>query len=172
MVLTRQPGFKFEEEDPPEIDWDGMSEEEVNEALKRLDEQYDEEAQAIKRCNQLLPQYAQDFIERYLQFDHQRVQILKEELTSILNYLEFGFEVDLDRLEKFKDHSGIVEFSTGNYPYGGMERFLIVLKAFDLIPTGCFNGFTIYQFDWISDFEHNAIELPEKTKEYIKRSRG
>ena len=62
-----------------------------------------------------------------------------------------------------------MEFSTGNFPFGGMERFLMVLKAYDLVPVECFNGFTIYEFDWISEFEHNAIELSEKTIKYLKK---
>ena len=81
--------------------------------------------------------------------------------------MEYGFEVDLDNLEKINERSGVVEFSTGNYPFGGIERFLITLRAFDLIPTECFDGFNICEFDWLSDFEYNTINLPEKTKAYL-----
>ena len=79
-----------------------------------------------------------------------------------------GFEVEMDHLKKLDNTIGLVEFSTGNFPYGGMERFLMVLKAFGFIPLECYNGFTIYRFDWTSDFRHEAIDLSEKTKKYLK----
>lgn len=170
MVEVRQPGFEFEEEEPPKFDWDNMTEEEGDEALKKLLEFDSQDEPEVKRYKTLIPDYANLFLEKYLQVDNDKsgpLGIL--EACSLLNYLEFGFEVDMNNLEKLTENSGLVEFSTGNFPYGGMERFLMVLKAFDLTPNECYNGFTIYEFNWTSDFEHDAIELPEKTKEYLKK---
>ena len=73
---------------------------------------------------------------------------------SIFNYLEFGFDVDLNCLEVFKKDKGIIKFSTGNFPFGGLERFFITLKAFQLIPIECFDGFSVNQIDWKSDFDY------------------
>jgi len=161
LVTVRTPGFNFDV-DMEAIDWTTITPEE-EELL------FDEELQQEKRYRDLLPAYAQTFIDRYLQFDTERLgPIGAEEVISIMNYLEYDFEVEMDQLEKQNENLGLVQFSTGNYPFGGMERFLMVLRAFDLIPTECYDGFTIYECDWTSEFEHNAIELPEKTKEYLK----
>lgn len=172
MVSVRQPGFEFEEEETPEFDWDNMTPEEVDEGVKKLHEFLDQDQQELKRYKELIPDYANVFLESYLQVDNEKAGALGIlEVLSILNYLEYGFEVDMDNLEKLDDNHGLVEFSTGNFPYGGMERFLMVLKAFGLIPTECYNGFTIYQFDWTSDFEYEAIELPEKTEAYLAKNK-
>ncbi|GAB5526199.1 MAG: hypothetical protein Roseis2KO_40710 [Roseivirga sp.] len=169
MVQVRHPGFTFEEEEMPELDWDEMTDKEIEDGLKT---QFDFSARddpEAQRYGELIPGYANAFLEGYLRVDNAGLGPLGMlEVCSILNYLEFGFEVDMDKLEKFDDGTGLVEFSTGNYPYGGMERFLMTLKAFGLIPVECFNGFCVYEFDWTNDFEHEAIELPEKTKAYLK----
>jgi len=162
LVTLRTPGFSFEV-DLESVDWATISDEE--EALL-----FDQDLRQEKRYTDFFPSYAQDVIARYFQHDNEKLGPLGiQEVTSIMSYLEYDFEVALDALEQREGDSGIVQFSTGNYPYGGMERFLVVLKAFDLIPTECFNGFTVYEFDWTSEFEHNAIDLPEKTKEYVSK---
>jgi hypothetical protein len=168
MVEIRQPGFAFAEEKPPEFDWDKLTKEEADVALIKLDDFFEQDAPEIRRYQKLIPRYANEFLERYLQIDNEKTGLPGIlETLSILNYLEYGFEVDLENLEKPNEDLGLVEFSARSYPYGGMERFLMTLKAFELIPTECYNGFTVYEFDWVSDFEHHAIELPEKTTEYL-----
>lgn len=162
MVKVRTPGFDFKV-NLDEIDWATITDEE-EELL------FDEELQLKKRYRELIPDYATLFLERYLQIENAELGSLGViDVSSILSYLEYGFEVDMNKLEKLDKYIGLVKFSTGNYPYGGMERFLIVMKAFDVTPLECFNGFTIYEFDWISDFEHNVIELPDKTEEYLRK---
>jgi hypothetical protein len=169
MLQTRQPNFKFEEDEGPDFDWDRMTEDEIQEATKQLIEFLDQDPEAL-RYNKLIPNYANAFIEQYLQGGNDTLIALEDINTlSILNYLEFGFEVEMDNLEKINERCGIVEFSSGNFPFGGLERFLMTLKAFDLIPTECFDGFTVFKFEWTSNFEHNAIDLPEKTQEYLTR---
>jgi len=170
MLAIRQPEFEFEEEKPPEFDWDSMTQKEVDEALEKLFEFCDQDESVIKRYQKLIPNYANEFLEKYLQFDNDNLGSLGVlDTASILNYLEYGFEVEMDDLEKQNENIGIVEFSTGNYPFGGIERFLMVLKAFDLTPVECYNGFVVYEFEWLSSFKFKHIELPKKTKEYLKR---
>ena len=163
MVKLRDPGFELKEEDEFDgVDWATITDEEFKLVLQR-------DPPEKRRYKELFPDYANAFLEKYLQFDNSHFGPLGIlDVFSILKYLEYGFDVDLDSLKKLNEHFGRVDFSAGNYPYGGMERFLMVLKAFDLIPAECFNGFVVYEFDWISEFEHNSIELPEKTKEYFK----
>ncbi|WP_179344879.1 hypothetical protein [Winogradskyella ursingii] len=170
MVDIRQPEFKFEEEEEPTFDWENLDEEGVNEALKTLDEFDDPERKEINRYNSFIPDYANTFIKKYLNNDNDKLGPLGNKgILSIWNYLEYGFEVEINNLEIINDAVGIVEFSTGNFPFGGMERFLITLKAFDLIPIECFDGFSIVEIDWINDFEYNSIKQPEKTNVYLKK---
>jgi len=146
-----------------------MTEEEVEKATKQLIDFLDEEPE-VRRYREFIPEYTHLFLENYLKVDNEKLQSLGiQEVLSIFNYLEYGFEVDFDHLKKIDQHLGIIEFSTGNYPFGGLERFLITLKAFGLLPTECFDGFTICTFEWVSDFEYNTTTFPEKTKDYLKK---
>lgn len=170
MVAVRQPNFRFEEEDASDFDWDAMTDAEMEEALKKIDESDDENGQQVNRYKILIPGYANAFLERYLKIDADKLGVLGiEKVLSILNYLEFDFEVDMNKLKKLDEYLGIVEFSTGNFPFGGTERFLMTLKAFDLIPIECFDGFSILEYNWTSDFEFDATELPEQTKVYLEK---
>lgn len=173
MVATRQVGFEFDNEEPedeePEYDWEAMSDDESQAIINGWFEEASKPilTPEMKRYQQVIPDYASDFLDSYLGFDKKRAGAFAFHALSIFNYLEVTFEVDMDCLKKLSNHIGIVEFSTGNYPFGGLERFLMTLKAFDLIPTECFNGFTVYEFNWTSAFEHEAIALPQKTKAYL-----
>lgn len=171
MVAVRQPDHRFDDDEGPDFEWESMNEEEVAASLEILNAFLDEAPEA-RRYKSLIPDYAHLCIGRYLHGTHQTLETLDiEDMLSLFNYLEFDFEVDLDRLEKFDETSGIVEFSTGNYPFGGLERFFMTLKAFGLIPTECFDGFTIATLEWESTFEYTASELPERTKEYLRQYR-
>ena len=169
MVKVRQPGFKFEEEEGPEFDWDGMTQAEVDKAVAKLSDFLDQ-APEERRYLALIPGYVNEHLQSYLQGDNEKLGALGiQEVLSIFNYLEFDFEVDMDKLEKMNQQSGIIECSTGNYPFGGLERFLITLRAYGLIPTECFDGFNICEIEWTSNFEYNTSELPERTKAYLNR---
>ena len=163
MVMVRQPDFEFEEEEDDEFDWNNSSQEEINKYL-------DESEPEVKRYKRLFPEYANTVLESYVKYDESIAGVYGFDIKGIFNYLEFSFEVDMDNLRTLKDTIGLVEFSTGNYPFGGLERFIMTLKAFDLIPTECYNGFTIYQFKWISEFIYEGIDLPEKTKLYKEKN--
>ena len=171
LEMVRQPGFEFEDE-VPEFDWDNMNENEVNEALKLIDESLDEELVEYKRYQEVIPEYANLFFEKYLKLDNDKLGNLGiHDVLSIFNYLEFGFEVELDTIKKIKESLYVIEFSTGNYPFGGLERFLITLKAYNLIPLECFDGFSINEIKWNSDFEHSFLELKKQTEVYLKKAR-
>tara|TARA_R110000796_G_scaffold71409_3_gene162069 strand:+ start:58979 stop:59560 length:582 start_codon:yes stop_codon:yes gene_type:complete len=169
MVEVRQSGFKFEEEEGPDFDWDSMTQAEVDDAVKKLSAFLDQPPEE-RRYLTLIPDYVNEFLEGYLQRDNERLGTLGiQEVLSIFNYLEVDFEVDMERLENVNEQSGIVEFSTGNYPFGGLERFLITLKAYGLTPTEYFDGFNICAIEWSSNFEYHTTELPETTKAYLNR---
>lgn len=171
LEMVRKPGFEFEDE-VPEFDWDNMNENEVNEALKLIDESLDEELVEYKRYQEVIPEYANLFFEKYLKLDNDKLGNLGiHDVLSIFNYLEFGFEVELDTIKKIKESLYVIEFSTGNYPFGGLERFLITLKAYNLIPLECFDGFSINEIKWNSDFEHSFLELKKQTEVYLKKAR-
>lgn len=167
LVDVRQPNFEFNEE-IPDFNWSNMNDKEVEEAIEIIDASFDDEAIALKRYDEVIPNYANLFFKKYFKIDNDKIGNLGiQEVLSIFNYLEFGFEVDLNKLEVLDKNISIVEFSTGNFPFGGLERFFITLKAFNLIPIECFDGFSVNQIDWESDFKFNFIELQEQTKIYL-----
>ncbi|MFD2567310.1 hypothetical protein [Pseudotenacibaculum haliotis] len=164
MVLVRQPGFEFEEEESPEFDWDTMTSEEIDAAIEELNQFSNQDSPIIKRYNTFIPEYAHNFLQKI-----NAMGVYGYNESEIMSYLEHEFEVDMNNLLQLGETHGLVEFSTGNFPYGGMDRFLMVLKSFELMPTECFNGFTIYDFKWTSDLAHDALEKPEETKKYLER---
>ena len=160
MCAIREPDYK-EKEDSEIIDWATATEDEI-------DFFTDEDRPKIELFKTLFPEYANQFLSNFFSYDNSKSILVNEDIVSYLTYLEFGFEVHLNSLEQLKKNVGIVKFSTGNFPYGGMERFLMTLRAFELNPIECFDGFDVFQFHWISEFEHEAINLPKKTKEYLQ----
>ncbi|WP_439129577.1 hypothetical protein [Polaribacter sp.] len=172
LVAVRQPDYNLEEE-VPDFDWDAMNHKEVEEALKIIDESLDEEAVVLKRYKKVIPEYANSFFEKYFKMDNDKLENLGvQEVLSIFNYLEFGFEVDLNHLELLTNDNGIITFATGNFPFGGLERFFITLKAFEMLSVECFDGFSVNKIIWESDFEYYFIELEEETKNYIQQQKG
>ncbi len=165
MVQVRQPGFKFDDEGP-EFDWDTMSEEEVDAALQELNTFLDEQVEPEKhRYKALIPSYAKEFLESYIKNENEKSGYFGEsDALPIFNYLEFGFEVDMDHLKKINEHSGIVEFSTGNYPFGGLERFMMTLAAYELKPVACFDGFNPCKIHWTSAFAYELIISTKKNR--------
>ncbi len=163
MVRVRQPGFEFDDEGP-EFNWDNMPKEEYDAAMAELNEYLDQQVEPEKhRCKELLPNYVNEFLESYLQSESENLESFgSQSVFSIFDYLEFGFEVDMDNLKKINERFGIVEFSTGNYPFGGMERFIMTLAAYNLKPVTCFDGFNDCKFSWTSRFEYDVIILPKK----------
>ena len=160
--------YEVEELDLENLAWDDMSDEEMKEVFDKLDGTY-QKKQEEERFRKYIPNYANAYLLDYLKsIDHDiNGNLIDKDIMSIWNYLEFGFEVNMDSIKKLNDELGIVKFSTANYPFGGLDRFIITLKSFNLIPKECFNGFSIKEFDWKSDFEFITTESPEKTKDYL-----
>jgi len=166
MVKVRQPGFKFDDVGP-EFDWDGMkSQEEVDAAVEELNTFLDQQVEPeIYRCKALLPSYVKVFLESYLQGGNESLESFgSQEVVSIFNYLEYGFEVEMDTLKKINDHLGIVKFSTANYPFGGMERFIMSLAAYDLKPVACFDGFNECDIKWTTTHEYDSVVSLKKNR--------
>lgn len=170
MLNVREPGFKFKEEPPLEFDWDNMTQEEVNEATEKILDSSDERVIETKRYQKFIPPYAHQFLESYLERDNDALGELGIlDSRSLLNYLEYGFEVFFTKLETQPNSSGRITFETDNYPFGGLERFIMTLLAFDITPTECFDGFAVNAFESLPNSKYNWIELPEQTKAYLKK---
>ena len=159
MFKVRQPGFEFEPlyEEPDDEhfkeDWeDGLS-----------------TAQKI-RYEAVIPDYVHGFLMAAYEITESNKDSIDNAMEDILSYLEFSFEVELENIVKHDKQIGLIKFSARNYPFGGLERFQIILKAYGLSPMECFNGFNVFEYRWKSDFEYDVIELPEKTKKYIDNS--
>ena len=170
MLNMRQPGYKFPD-DSPEIDWDSKhTQEEIDEAVKKLNDYLDVEPE-VHRFRALIPDYAKAHLQKYVDTDNEKLKVIGvQNVVSIFNYLEYGFEVDFDSLEKTSEHCAVIKFYTANYPFGGIERFLITLKAFELTPIECFDGFAISKIEWTNSLEYETTELKEKTKAYLQQS--
>lgn len=168
LVAVRQPDFDFGNEEP-DFDWNSMSQKEMEEAFIKIDEASDKVALELERYQNTIPEYATSFFKKYLKIDNDKLgQLGTQKVLSIFNYLEFGFEVDFNHLE-INATNGIIEFSTGNFPFGGLERFFITLKAFNMIPTECFDGFSVNEIQWESDFEYDFVEMKNETEAYIQK---
>lgn len=169
MVYVRQPDYRYADEEPPDFDWDNMTQEEIDKGVQELINYSNPKELSFKKYLKLIPDYANNYLEAYCLNNENLEAYSKSKAVSILNYLENDFEVNFDNLEKTTSNSGIIQFSTGNYPFGGIDRFLMILKAFELTAIECFNGFSIIELKWISKFEFHSYEIPEKTKEYLKK---
>jgi hypothetical protein len=159
MCAIRTPDYQ-ETAGAETIDWTTATEEEMDAFM-------DKDSPKIELFHRLFPEYAQQFLANYFYDDAGKSVLEQEDIVSFFNYLEYGFEVDLSVLEQFANNEGIVKFSTGNYPFGGLERFFMTLKAFEMHPLECFDGFEVFQFQWTAENEFEALILPEKTMEYL-----
>lgn len=169
LVKVRQEDFEFYE-DKSDLDWDNMTAEEMDKIFETMFDKVSPEAEELKRYEQNIPSYSNAFFESYIKGDDTEVGNLdKQEVLSIFHYLEFDFEVDFNKLSELQDNLGIVEFSTGNFPFGGLEQFFITLRSFDLIPTSCFDGFSVNEINWTSNFEYDLKEQSKQTKVYLKK---
>lgn len=162
MVQVRQPGFNFEEEEP-EIDWDSMSPKEIDDMVEKISNPPDPEQ---ARYDLLIPDYVKQFYEAFLEFDSTRYGMFGFEPLQVFNYLEFGLEADLTKLQQFDEKTGIIEFAPYGYPYGGMDRLLMTMRAYEFTPIESYNGFDVIEFQWTDDFDYQVTEFPERTQKY------
>jgi hypothetical protein len=165
MGKVRQPNFKFDEAGP-EFDWDNMPEDKVADAVDELNKFLDEQVEPeIYRLKELIPNYANVFLKNYLLEDSKEsIHFSSPDVLSIFNYLEYGFEVELDNLKVLESSAGIAEFSTNNYPFGGLERFIMTLMAFGLKPIACFDGFNECEINWTSQFNYESTALLKQNR--------
>lgn len=162
MCLVREPNYT-EPKDDFKIDWNTATD-------AQIDDFFDENRPKKALFDALFPTYTHSLINNYFTSDDASKNILRDDLkVCFINYLEYGFEVYLDGLEVKNNEEVIIKISTGNYPFGGLERFFIALKSFKLIPFECFDGFNIFQFNWISQIDYEEIILEKETKEYLKK---
>lgn len=161
MFAVRIAGYEAKE-DELEFDWNTSTPEEIDNLM-------DEDKPKIELFKTLIPDDVSEVLCNYFYFENTKSMLSIEDKLSYINYLEYSFEVNLDLLERCENGDGIVKISTGNYPFGGLERFMITLKAFKLAPFECFDGFNVCALNWVSDVEYEATILSEKTKEYLKR---
>ncbi len=113
----------------------------------------------------LIPHYAQNINGTYYKDDLTDKPEDRWGFRDMVSYLQFGFEVEFDYLE-VKDRHARIGFSAYAFPYGGMDRFLMFLKAYDCIPSESYNGFEVIRFQWQGDFEYEVTNHPEETKAY------
>ncbi|MFD1063713.1 hypothetical protein ACFQ1Q_10695 [Winogradskyella litorisediminis] len=169
MVKVRQPNFEFEDETLPDFDWENMDEAQMQEAFDMMHDSCDTDAQALKRYAKIIPKYANKFITEFIAADAEIAGAFGYKTSDIINYLEASFEVDFTNIDTTSDNQGIIKFTTGNYPFGGLERFFMVLKAFDLEATECFNGFSVLEIIWLDSFQYTTVEKEEETKIYLQK---
>jgi hypothetical protein len=159
MCNVREPNYR---EKDREIDWETASEEEIDRFM-------DQDWPKIELFNTLFPAYTNQVLNSYFYSDNSKNVVVNEDKASLINYLEYGFEVDLDALQELQNNEGIIKISTGNYPFGGLDRFLMTLKSFGLMPFECFDGFDVIKYNWISEIEYEEMILIDKTKEYLSK---
>ncbi|MDW3193795.1 MAG: hypothetical protein R8G66_15595 [Cytophagales bacterium] len=165
MEQVRQPGFRFEEEEKaePDIDWANMTQEEIDEAYEAVENSPTTEE---KRYQELIPDYVKRCFERYAKYDEVRYGMFSFQPAEMLNYLEYGFETALVKLEMTDSSHGLFEFAPYGYPFGGLDRFLMTLRGYELTPLESYNGFEVIEFEWSSEFDYTVTEFPERTKAY------
>lgn len=120
---------------------------------------------ALVNYKTYFPEYAQAYLEKYFEATDGTYYSKEESLTGLFSYLDVDFEVEFTNLT-FEDGFGTITFAARSYPYGGLDRFLMVLKAFGFEPVECYNGFDVFEFQWESEYDYSANVLPEKTKAY------
>ncbi|OAB78921.1 DUF2764 family protein [Cochleicola gelatinilyticus] len=169
MVEIRQPDFKFDDTGP-EFDWDTIPEDEVENALEELNTYLDQQVEPeVYRCKEKLPEYVREFLKHYLQHTSESPEYISDrDVVSIFNYLEFDFEVAMENLLTTDEYSGVVQFSTGNYPFGGLERFIATMAAYQIKSISCFDGFNHCELHWTSAYDFEFIPKSKNTKRTSK----
>ena len=125
-----------------------------------------EDRRSLKLWKTLIPPYAQEFIGRYYKDDLNEKPEDRWGFTDMVTYLQFGMEVEFDYLN-IEESTARIGFTAYAFPYGGMDRFLMFLKAYECIPVESYNGFRVIEFHWQGDFAYEVTEQPEKTAAYL-----
>jgi len=98
-----------------------------------------------------------DYVKRYYRM--RKLDRANTNFKNMVEYLQWGLEANLDDLKKTGEDIGRLDFSTGNYPYGGMDRLMVFVNAFDCRPIEIYNGFNVNSVSWISKFNFECQEI-------------
>ncbi len=128
-----------------------------------------EESKPLVFWEETIPEYAKTFLQRFYKLENALSPLVRENFKATVNYLEFGLEADFTNLTMINATTASIGFQALGYPYGGMDRLLIFLKAFDCIPNEVFNGFSVCQLSWDTLYDYSSLDLPKKTATYLKR---
>ena len=143
-----------------------------------------QESRPLEFWEDIIPAYSKKFLEGFYKHENARSELVREDFTSMVNYLEFGLDADFIELKilsnlplKWSLHfnelkilnptTGQVDFAALGFPYGGMDKLLMFLKSYEFNPKEVYNGFAVCKLNWTSKYAYEAIELPEKTKAYL-----
>lgn len=125
-----------------------------------------EKGKPLSFWSKTIPEYAKEAFREYYKEDKTDRDIDSYGFRAIINYMEFGLEVDLDNLVELENDQARLEYTALAFPYGGMDRLLVFMIAYDLIPFESFDGFSVFEFTWISKFQYDGTNLEDKTKAY------
>ncbi|MFT5891211.1 MAG: hypothetical protein ACI9Y7_001312 [Dokdonia sp.] len=128
-----------------------------------------EESRPLEFWKETIPEYVKTFLQGFYNLENALSNLVRDSFKATVNYLEFGLEADFTGLTMVDATTARIDFEALGYPYGGMDRLLIFLKAFNCIPNEVFNGFSVCQLSWDTLYDYSATELPEKTATYLKR---
>lgn len=125
-----------------------------------------EESKPIEFWQEMIPNYAKDFLGGYYEEEKALSMLIPASFTDTINYLEFGLEVDLEGLVQVDETKIRLDYTALSFPYGGMDRLMIFLKAYDCIPCEAYTGFSVVKLNWTSAYDYEATELAEETQLY------
>ena len=126
-----------------------------------------QESRPLEFWEDIIPAYSKKFLEGFYKHENARSELVREDFTSMVNYLEFGLDADFIELKILNPTTGQVDFAALGFPYGGMDKLLMFLKSYEFNPKEVYNGFAVCKLNWTSKYAYEAIELPEKTKAYL-----
>jgi len=125
------------------------------------------ESRPLDFWEEIIPTYVKKFLDGFYKKENALSDLVKEDFTSFVNYLEFGLDADFIDLRILNPTTGHVDFAPLGFPYGGMDKLLIFLKSFDCIPKEIYNGFSVCKLTWTDKYTYESIDLPDKTEAYL-----
>lgn len=126
-----------------------------------------EESRPPEQWNQLFPDHVKEHLAAYYNDDLATPVMQRWSFQDMVNYLEFGLEVDFEYLTT-EGCLGEIGYKALAFPYGGLDRLLIFLKSFDCIPIESYTGFSVVRIAWTGTYEYEATELLKETKSIRK----
>jgi len=106
----------------------------------------------------LIPPFAKAYF-NLVAHNHPDFDSYKLDFRMMMDYLQINLEVDYKECISTTVGKGRLEFVPLSYPYGGMDRLLLFLSAFDCKATTIDSGFGIKKVIWHSDLEFSCKTL-------------